>query len=149
MKMLNLVTKLFHNMAPNTTAWCESLDAFLREQGFKLEKPVSSTRARGILADIFQDSLRRRFANTLQWYGALRDAQTAHVNGIILERREDLVECIQPRPPNNGSPETDEAAPRADARPQGSQVKERPSSYLRERCPLCFGGRESCGEDMR
>lgn len=39
-KMLELVTNLFHNMAPNTTAWCESLDAFLRDLGFKLEHPV-------------------------------------------------------------------------------------------------------------
>lgn len=40
-KMLDLVTKLFLNMAPNTTAWCESLDSFLRDRGFKLENPVS------------------------------------------------------------------------------------------------------------
>lgn len=42
MKMLELVTNLFHNMAPNTTAWCESLDGFLRDLGFKLEHPVST-----------------------------------------------------------------------------------------------------------
>lgn len=45
MKMLDLVTRLFLNMAPNTTAWCETLDSFLREQGFKLEHPVSSVLA--------------------------------------------------------------------------------------------------------
>lgn len=149
MNMLNLVTKLFLNMAPNTTAWCESLDSFLRERGFKLEHPVSITWVAGTWSHILQDSLRRRFANTLQWYGALRDAHVAYVNGIILDRRKDLVNCIDARPPNNAS-EAGELAPRPAVRPEGtSERKVRPSSYLRERCPLCFGGRESCGADMR
>ncbi|KIJ59334.1 hypothetical protein HYDPIDRAFT_100869, partial [Hydnomerulius pinastri MD-312] len=41
LQVLNLVRALFVHMSPNTTTWCEALEAFLSEQGYQLNTKVS------------------------------------------------------------------------------------------------------------
>ncbi|RDB27721.1 hypothetical protein Hypma_003286 [Hypsizygus marmoreus] len=68
LKVLEFVTSLFVNVAPNNTAWCKTVETFLSKQGYKLST---------------QDSLRKRFGNALQWYNALQDATTRHVELVL------------------------------------------------------------------
>jgi hypothetical protein len=39
-RVLELVNKLFARMTPNSTAWCEALETFLNERGYKLNTKV-------------------------------------------------------------------------------------------------------------
>jgi len=41
LEMLDFVQELFMNAAPNTTAWCETLEGFLSARKFKLATRVS------------------------------------------------------------------------------------------------------------
>ncbi|RDB22423.1 hypothetical protein Hypma_010401 [Hypsizygus marmoreus] len=67
-KVLDFVTSLFVNVAPNNTAWCKTVETFLSRRGYKLTT---------------QDSLRKRFGNALQWYNALQDSTIRHVDLIL------------------------------------------------------------------
>ncbi|KDR65487.1 hypothetical protein GALMADRAFT_42870, partial [Galerina marginata CBS 339.88] len=60
LNVLDFARDLFANAAPNTTAWCETLEGFLSSRNFKL-----TTR----------DSLRGRFGNALLWYATLTDTK--------------------------------------------------------------------------
>lgn len=40
-RMLDFVSKLFVRMAPNATAWCDTLETVLDGRGFKLDTRVS------------------------------------------------------------------------------------------------------------
>lgn len=40
LKMLDFVRELFVRMPPNTTSWCETVEAFLSKRGFKLTTQV-------------------------------------------------------------------------------------------------------------
>jgi hypothetical protein len=42
LQMLDFAQGLFMNGAPNTTAWCETLEGFLGTRNFKLKTRVSS-----------------------------------------------------------------------------------------------------------
>ncbi|KIJ59166.1 hypothetical protein HYDPIDRAFT_60532, partial [Hydnomerulius pinastri MD-312] len=41
LRVLDLVRAFFVRMSPNTTAWCEALEAFLSERGYQLNTKVS------------------------------------------------------------------------------------------------------------
>ena len=41
LNMLEFVNELFVNAAPNTTAWCETLESFLGSRRYKLSTQVS------------------------------------------------------------------------------------------------------------
>ncbi|THH16213.1 hypothetical protein EUX98_g9339 [Antrodiella citrinella] len=62
--MLEFVRELFVRLAPNVTAWCSALEAFLWRRQYKLEH---------------QDSLRQRFGKALQWYIVLVNEAAAKV----------------------------------------------------------------------
>lgn len=40
LRILELVMNLFARMTPNSTAWCEALETFLNERGYKLNTQV-------------------------------------------------------------------------------------------------------------
>ena len=40
LKMLDFVQELFVRMPPNTTSWCEAIEAFLGKRGYKLTTRV-------------------------------------------------------------------------------------------------------------
>lgn len=42
LNVLDFAQQLFVNMAPNTTAWCETLEGFLSARKFKLKTRVSN-----------------------------------------------------------------------------------------------------------
>ncbi|KAJ7330265.1 hypothetical protein DFH08DRAFT_662238, partial [Mycena albidolilacea] len=55
--VLEFMRRLFMNLPPNNTAFCNTLEGFLASWGYKLTT---------------KDTLRVRFANTLEWYTTLR-----------------------------------------------------------------------------
>ncbi|KDR66151.1 hypothetical protein GALMADRAFT_44200, partial [Galerina marginata CBS 339.88] len=109
--MLEFVRNLSMNAAPNTTAWCETLESFLSARQFKL-----TTR----------DTLRKRFSSALQWYATLQDLKNLTMRDFLDDTREELWSM------NTNNVDVEDDADNAGL--------DRPSEYLRERCPLCFGG---------
>lgn len=167
LKVLDFVRRLFLNVAPNTTAWCKTVEAFLTSQGYHLRT---------------EDSLRKRFGNALQWFISLQHATTKHVDTILhcvrcisknLDDGKDSSAPIPIDPMSISEPigdlssteagdspslllahapsshkraRIDEVEPDGDAENKPSNPfpdpppRVRPSDYLRSRCPLCFGG---------
>ena len=142
--MLDFVNELFVRSPPNTTAWCDSLEAFLGSRTYKLES---------------KDAIRRRFGNALQWYGNLIAQKELLISGVINEGRlKYLAEARFPldsddidrgdqnyEPPPSSSPtsvadEASDSSHESQNTTNGESDLLRPSEYLRKRCPLCFGG---------
>ncbi|KAG6824158.1 hypothetical protein H0H92_007826 [Tricholoma furcatifolium] len=168
LKVLDFVSSLFLNIAPNHTAWCKTVEGFLEERGYKLGT---------------EGSLRKRFSNALLWYNALQDTTAQYVDNELSRARQSTMQLndgIEPeyddefdRPEPFSSPclrgqellddddidsgpvtpprrnnkrgraedddEIDEADNEANPFPD-PRHRVRPSDYLRSRCPLCFGG---------
>ncbi|RDB20434.1 hypothetical protein Hypma_012497 [Hypsizygus marmoreus] len=168
MKMLEYVEELFVHSAPNITAWCDTLEAFLGNRNYKVKT---------------KDGLRRRFGNALHWYSNLVNQKNALVRTKVNEAREmlndgefeDNGDSLPPpssSPPSTGSVDLgfdssesdgEDMADRSDHERYKARVEDededgngngngqddeskqnefrnRPSEYLRRRCPLCFGG---------
>ncbi|TRM60912.1 hypothetical protein BD626DRAFT_357215, partial [Schizophyllum amplum] len=56
LNVLDFARLVFLNVAPNVTAWCRAMEAFLLVRGHKLN---------------YSDNLRRRFGSALLWYTQL------------------------------------------------------------------------------
>ncbi|THU99083.1 hypothetical protein K435DRAFT_659654 [Dendrothele bispora CBS 962.96] len=171
--MLDFVTRLFLRISPNHTAWCGTLEDYLRSQSYKLQG---------------QDPLRRRFGNALHWFNSLQAATEEYVSGLLLQPREEFIRAhhsvestSDTEPRQEGSrwrgvtveEVEDEDSPRRsqdvghseidveytdvnvtetltrkrshdreeeESEPQRPGIPQRPSEYLRRRCPICFGG---------
>ncbi|KAI6037646.1 hypothetical protein EDC04DRAFT_2868602 [Pisolithus marmoratus] len=115
LQLLSLVRQLFMQMPPNTSAWCESFEAYLAGMGYKVDT---------------KEGIRKRFGNAYHWYCILEISLDEHI-------QQQLQKSIS----------TPSDIPLADASSShyspDSDVfssKMRPSQYLQQRCPLCFGG---------
>ncbi|KII84699.1 hypothetical protein PLICRDRAFT_117578 [Plicaturopsis crispa FD-325 SS-3] len=146
LRMLSFIDNLFVRMAPNVMAWCDALESFLDGRGYKLET---------------RNSIRRRFSNSLLWYGSLVNATRNRVASYIEETRTGLMdEATMPTQDSKdkggeghrrvhveeGS-QSEYGSRSGDAREETGGAptgipRWRPSEYLRSRCPLCFGGQE-------
>ena len=155
LNMLDYVNELFVRSPPNTTAWCDSLEAFLGSRSYKLES---------------RDAIRRRFGNALQWYGHLIAQKELWISGIINESRtgmkahddpsseseESDEESYGPPPTSSPAPSADDASDESHDAQESTNAtsgnhddqestnatsgNHQPSVYLQQRCPLCFGG---------
>ncbi|KAG6905067.1 hypothetical protein DXG01_005303, partial [Tephrocybe rancida] len=67
-KVLDFVSSLFLNVAPNNAGWSKTVETFLEKQGYKLKT---------------EGSLRKRFRNALVWYNVLQDATTRHIGDVL------------------------------------------------------------------
>jgi CxC1 like cysteine cluster associated with KDZ transposases len=176
LEMLEFVSTLFLHLAPNETAWSDTLATFLARRGHVFEA---------------QDSLRRRFASALGQFQILVRVVNAEVDKQISVARREILSCDPVDRDNIGPdaivlPKVDESTPitarlyvsalssdgclvsepttptmndhtKGDA--NGPTMSSRttlshlgldppisPSDYLRSRCPLCFGGVNKVGE---
>ncbi|KII83750.1 hypothetical protein PLICRDRAFT_83678, partial [Plicaturopsis crispa FD-325 SS-3] len=151
LRMLEFVRTLFVRVPPNATAWCDALEDFLDGRGYKLDS---------------RNSLRRRFSNAVVWYGSLVNAAKYTVASFLQEIREGVRSTL-PEEEAGGTPpvrrrvvveevDDEESLPSSgrssDLRSEGDSADgavddddvpplSRPSEYLRQRCPLCFGGK--------
>ncbi|KII83000.1 hypothetical protein PLICRDRAFT_76994, partial [Plicaturopsis crispa FD-325 SS-3] len=193
LRVLDFVTTLFVRMPPNVTAWCDAVEVFLDGRGYKLDT---------------RNSIRRRFSNTLLWYGSLQSASKIYVTAYLEETRTGLIEEGTIRDTRGGEECEERQGEREERRtrttiedvddvdelvaagvglgledPVLEEVQEgasdggndsegsteagrgsaggstsddgkkeggakRPSEYLRQRCPLCFGGQISHDPDV-
>ncbi|KAH8108985.1 hypothetical protein DFH11DRAFT_1691281 [Phellopilus nigrolimitatus] len=123
LNLLEFCTELFLRSPPNQTAFCNTLEVFLKTRGYTIES---------------SDSLRKRFSKSLQWFGALRDASQRYID--------EFVRLSSSRNTADGVPRSIPANTDADINGESSRTDpaledlNRPSSYLQNRCPLCFGG---------
>ncbi|KAG6913524.1 hypothetical protein DXG01_006197, partial [Tephrocybe rancida] len=76
-KVLEFVSTLFLNVAPNNTGWTDTVETFLTKQGYKLAA---------------EGSLRKQFGNVLVWYNVLQDATTHHVDQVLCIARRHAIE---------------------------------------------------------
>jgi len=130
MDMLEFVSELFVNMAPNERAWAASLTKYLKARGHEF--------ATG-------DSLRRRFANALAHYQLLIRLVKAEMTRITSVFRESLNSASTPPAPALDEKTPIPARVYMSAHNSTGPIKvdssqERPSAYLESRCSLCFGG---------
>ena len=141
LNMHDYVSEMFVHSPPNTTAWCDSLEAFLGSCSYKLET---------------RDAIRRCFGNALQWYGHLTARKELLISVVINEghlkieadiktslESEDLVEESQghePPPSSSPTPTGDDASDEFHETNKATSDILRPSEYLCQWCPLCFGG---------
>ncbi len=113
-RVLDFVRRLFLRIAPNVTAWCNTVTDFLACQGYGLPG---------------EDPLRRRFANALQWYMSLHDMTTCNIDTKLNEVRAELIpEANVPTntPPSNDGSDDEDDDPPAPTRRSGMTVEEVP-----------------------
>ncbi|KAF8868228.1 hypothetical protein CPB84DRAFT_1858289 [Gymnopilus junonius] len=115
LNMLDFVRGLFLNTAPNVTAWAETLEGFLSAHKFKLKT---------------RNTLRKHFGNALQWYTVLEDMKCLWLQEVINRIRESVLHADDTQDSEN-----------LNDQPGGFHA-DHPSDYLRDRCPLCFGGKD-------
>lgn len=83
--LLQFVSELFVNLAPNTTAWCRALESFLHHRGYQLQGEVCSFLCLVVcaLTSLCKDPLRRRFGNALQFFNCLEVQCEAAVEAAL------------------------------------------------------------------
>lgn len=171
LKLLEFARLQFLHMVPNTTGWCGALEAFLSSLAFKLQTRVSASFSIAPTSlTSQQDSLRRRFTNSLRWYYELRNAAEVHIQDLLqdarvllrgptlnpLSRPASSLPPSSPPPPSSSSggpspgssrpcsptvPATPDSIPSQQSdQPYSPQTSTRASEYLRRRCRLCYGG---------
>ncbi|KAH8115012.1 hypothetical protein DFH11DRAFT_1507975 [Phellopilus nigrolimitatus] len=145
LNLLDFCAELFLRTPPNQTAFCNTLEHFLKARGYAMEST---------------DSLRKRFSKSLQWFCALRDAAWNHVDDFIVssstchtadnrKRRGHVINMgdgplhsverdNSPSEASSSQMESEEPGTESESTPESHR---RPSPYLQRRCPLCFGGR--------
>ena len=86
--MLLFIMKLFVPVSPNNTAWCTTVEDFLKGLGYHLASAVCAyffTHPSDlVLFNIYQGSLRCRFGVALMWFNSLQAATTSHTNKVLL-----------------------------------------------------------------
>ncbi|KAJ8474454.1 hypothetical protein ONZ45_g15948 [Pleurotus djamor] len=146
LRVLSFVSKLFVHLPPNHTAWCQAVESFLSSQGYKLAG---------------EDPLRRRFSNALNFYNHLENLAQQHIETLRSRVQSGGGDANLPGDIDNFAdiPSTPQRkrsrthdSPNSHTTTEGGEVsgenpfndppnRERPSDYLRSRCPACFGGK--------
>ncbi|THU88323.1 hypothetical protein K435DRAFT_580048, partial [Dendrothele bispora CBS 962.96] len=159
-RMLDFVTRLFLRISPNHTAWCNTLGDFLGAQGYHLHgsDPLRRRFASSLMwynslqnavaanvKDIIEEA---RLARKVEGCETEEEDNSGGENARVgsrnlgnssqedLSDRRDLdehsrsgVKRVRAESPESGKDSVYPTAP----------CKDRPSEYLRSRCPLCFG----------
>ncbi|KAJ7820153.1 hypothetical protein B0H14DRAFT_2834347 [Mycena olivaceomarginata] len=163
LRVLEFARNLFGRISPNNTAWTATMESFLRDLGFTLDR---------------EGALRRLFGSALEWYTHLRnqvnhdfDAHLERARLSYLEGQTDSTSTSTPQmrdtstsppttptsPSTPSTPRAQSASPTPASRRAGKKrarestpkvenpfkeppPRTRPSEYLRRRCPACFGG---------
>ncbi|KAJ6540025.1 hypothetical protein DFH09DRAFT_1090032 [Mycena vulgaris] len=73
LQVLDFVTRLFLNLPPSNTVFCNTLEGFLASRGYKLRT---------------KDTLRVHFGNALEWYISLQHAVNDAVDKLLLAARD-------------------------------------------------------------
>ncbi|EPQ50190.1 hypothetical protein GLOTRDRAFT_50923 [Gloeophyllum trabeum ATCC 11539] len=126
LNVLEFVSHLFVELPPNNTAWCNAVETFLQSRSYAIAS---------------KDCLRRRFSNALSWYHTLRDTAEKTVH--------DWIQGSRPCQLLEGMHQTDDSSPGLETPTTTRAMSgttadlQRPSEYLRSRCPACFGGQTS------
>ncbi|KAI6018346.1 hypothetical protein EDC04DRAFT_2869985 [Pisolithus marmoratus] len=115
LQLLSLVRQLFMWMPPNTSAWCESFEAYLAGLGYKVDT---------------KEGICRRFGNAYHWYCILEISLDEHI-------QQQLQKSISPP---SDIPLADASSSHYSPDSDVFSSKMRPSQYLQQHCPLCFGG---------
>jgi hypothetical protein len=136
--MLELVSILFVHAAPNERAWAATITKYLENRGHQF--------ATG-------DALRRRFSSALAHYQVLMQLVDGEMGRIISDAREKTSTMGTSRPLDDKTPvhEREYTNAQTSVRPvqmlgsdsggtSTSPPREKPSTHLRDACPLCFGG---------
>lgn len=135
--LLQFTRALFVRLPPNTTSFCETLEAFLESRNYKLAS---------------RESLRRRFGNALLWYSNLANYTNRSVSDVIQQSRrltnidtdaegnvDETRDSYDDDFPQTTTPPSAGPSARRSAMTGEPAGARHASEYLRTRCPLCFG----------
>ncbi|KAJ7755601.1 hypothetical protein B0H14DRAFT_3599812, partial [Mycena olivaceomarginata] len=167
LRVLEFARNLFGRISPNNTTWTATMESFLRDLGFTLDR---------------EGALRRLFGSALEWYTHLRnqvnhdfDAHLERARLSYLEGQTDSTSTSThwarpsqtqmrdastsplttptspstprarsasptPAPRGAGKKRARESTPKVENPFKEPPPRTRPSEYLRRRCPACFGG---------
>jgi hypothetical protein len=114
-KMLDFMSELFVRSPPNVTAWSSALEVSLDSLGYKLASA---------------DTLRRKIAACLRWYRFL-----VATKAVVVDNLMDMITTpLSSESMHEGGTGNEWVDDKT-----ASDGKS-PSPYLRDWCPLCFGG---------
>ncbi|KAI6104219.1 hypothetical protein F5141DRAFT_979033, partial [Pisolithus sp. B1] len=113
--LLSLVRQLFMWMPPNTSAWCESFEAYLAVMGYRMDT---------------KEGMHRRFSNAYHWYCILEMSLDEHVQQQLQKSA---------GPPSH-TPLAVSSPSHCCPDDNVSNSNMRPSEYLQQHCSLCFSG---------
>ncbi|KZV98431.1 hypothetical protein EXIGLDRAFT_568177, partial [Exidia glandulosa HHB12029] len=130
-RLLEFISLHSLHVAPNTTAWATTLESFWAKRGYAMHEAPA---------------FRKRLANAMHWFDALNNLKDAYVSHSIDVLGKSIVWSAE----FTNSDQNTMQAPRTKPLSGSGSVQSsknlrasafaRPSSYLRKRCPLCFGG---------
>ncbi|KAF4587963.1 hypothetical protein EYR38_009924 [Pleurotus pulmonarius] len=162
-RVLEFVSRLFLHLPPNNTAWCAALQSFLESQGYTLAGKDPLRRRFGNALQ-FYNCLKDSVVFTLDKVTTSIRNPVPPPTLVSFEEDDPETDCDEPnardslftatplaqRPtstPRNpqkrhrDEPDTEEEDADLDGSPfPDPPARERPSEYLRARCPCCFGG---------
>ncbi|EIW76986.1 hypothetical protein CONPUDRAFT_35308, partial [Coniophora puteana RWD-64-598 SS2] len=122
--VLAFMRSLHLRTAPNVTAWTDTLEDVLGNMGYKLPK---------------RDNLRRRFHRAFHWYRVLIMRCDSFWQDVIEGHRSSSSSEQDVTEGHHSSSSSEQDVIEETSSPSTS---EQPSRYLRQRCELCFGGKD-------
>ncbi|KAJ7809346.1 hypothetical protein B0H14DRAFT_2867323 [Mycena olivaceomarginata] len=133
LRVLEFARNLFGRISPNNTAWTATMESFLRDLGFTLDR---------------EGALRRLFGSALEWYTHLRNQMrdtstsppTTPTSPSTPSTPRAQSASPTPAPRRAGKKRARESTPKVENPFKEPPPRTRPSEYLRRRCPACFGG---------
>ncbi|KAK7454576.1 hypothetical protein VKT23_011328 [Stygiomarasmius scandens] len=155
--MLDFLARLFLRISPNVTTWCGALSDYLRQQGYWLNGQDPLRRRFGnclLWFNSLQDAIRIRLRSDLErirtdllelpidaHFRGAHGLPAAGVRGVTMSSETSTItdSTQQKRKHCKKSPRVGTVNAHDHQNPD-NRSPARASTYLRSRCPLCFGG---------
>ncbi|KZV81541.1 hypothetical protein EXIGLDRAFT_568755, partial [Exidia glandulosa HHB12029] len=137
MRILEFIALHSLNVAPNVTAWAATFQGYWDRRGYVVRETTA---------------FRKRLANALHWYEVLLNEKEAAVEQsltVVIEEpaathdtaeNDDAASDTVRRRVDRSTPSSPHGADKAEDDDNNASRQDRPSEYLRRRCPICFGG---------
>ncbi|KZV98603.1 hypothetical protein EXIGLDRAFT_606855, partial [Exidia glandulosa HHB12029] len=121
--LLELISIHALNVAPNITAWAATLESYWSRRGFTIQE---------------RRAFRTRLGNAVHWYQVLLNQRDGVVTAAVDESPSTRAASSDDEDVDWTERETTASTQAPESK--ASEHHSRPSDFLRQRCPLCFGG---------
>ncbi|KAE9387085.1 hypothetical protein BT96DRAFT_1005472 [Gymnopus androsaceus JB14] len=126
LRVLDFVTRLFLRISPNNTTVCNTIEDFLKSQGYQLrgQDPFPSAFCKRFIVAVVDDTEDDHLANNTPAGSGSQPLRPLSMMKMINDLVREVAEIAQ------------------------GEARTRPSDYLRARCPICFGGKSRFAEGL-